>query len=745
MVENYAVPNPRTLDVNGTTITKPAVRSGPLPIDSVLDRDWARISFLMSDTAIANSNDISELDQATKDDIYNRYNSSAARKFTDTRMGGGVACNNRPQFTPYSDIRSKGRLAGRANVTKEMGGNYGMGRYYSEAIDDNGQTIYLRFGVPQYNSLWSYFTNAYNPHVASVTLTGRSQGVLYTAGEVMGTFFTIAAFPVLSLTIMGTKMVGQFFNRSTSKFYTMKPTMHLYWSAVDMLVNSIVINRGLMPKFFAEGTITSQRIGDPSGVDGDYITELHTLAPRIFDEYGRVDIAAVALRAQSIANKLFLQEYEALKTGDNESFKGYVRKDGQETKSTLMVNDNGTHTLGAILANAAQAVLWYGTDPSDKPNLSEPSLKAIDSKGKPVEGLNEDQSVSENKEPGWFNQYREYMAAELADGAAFAVFKVDNTGPSSESFSNSVMESDISQKINQASSTARQVQFSLSGGNLGDGMIASAIEGVLGGVKDIATGALSGLTLGLSESLEAALAGVYFDIPKTWQSSSASLPRASYTIQLISPYGHPISQLQNIYIPLSMLLAGALPRSTGKQTYGPPFLCQVYDRGHNQIQLGMIESLSISRGTSNLNYTNKGQAMAIDVSFSIVDMSSIMHMPISTGGLWDFIKGIATGSLHKNNPAMDEDNILMDYLAVISGMDIYNQFYKIPRARLQAARALMQARKYSSPAWAAMAMHDQATSGTLAWLSLGTLPLTSAILEGMSSPAGVIGDRMEGR
>lgn len=734
MKENYSVMNPRVFDIKGKPITRPTIAAGPVPIDRVLDKDWARLSFLMSDVSMSNSDNPEQMSRAIKDDLVNRYWSSASRKFTDTSMGGGVACNNRPQFTPYSDVRIKGRLSGRQNVTKtNTTGNYGMGRYYSEAIDDNAQTIYMRFGVPQYNSIWSFFQNAFNPGIAQLVLTGRAQSWMGKVAEVLGTFFTIAAFPVLSLTLVGTRTLVQFLTRPSSKFYSMKPTMYQYWSAVDMLVNLMVINRGLAPKIFG-GNVSSRRIGDPTGMDSEFIKELHNSFPKIFDENGRVDIFAVALRAQSIANRLFMREYEALNVEDRESFIGYIREDGDLYKETYYVTDTGKHKLGSFLAKAANSFLWYNSKESNKPRLSEPS---------PVVEL-ESSDESRQRRDSWIQEVREYLASELADGAAFAVFRVDSTGSSSESFSNSIMESDVSNKINEVGSMSRQIQFSLAGGNLGDDIISNTIESVIGGAKDIVMGALRGLTLDLSTAIEAALAGVYFDIPKTWQSSSANLPRASYSMQLIAPYGHPFSQLQNLYIPLSMILAAALPRSTGKQTYGPPFLCQLFDRGRCQIQLGMVDSLSISRGTSNLNFTNKGQPLAIDISFSVTDMSSIMHMPIGTGTIWDHIKS-AFGNISAAGPHMDEDNVLMDYLATVTGLDIYNQFYMLPRSRLKAARYLMGMKKFSSPAWTSMAFHDQATSGTLAWLSLGTLPLASAVLEGMSNPAGVIGDRQQGR
>lgn len=706
--EDYQEPNPEYIyNDDGDSYLGQSQPYGAAPPDNILDRNWAKSSFLMSDSRLADTNDLDSLSQEQIDDLNNRYWSSASRKFTDTRIGGSVAVNNRPQFGPYTDIRVKGRLSGRNNVTKDAtAGNYGMGRYYSESLDDNGQTVYLRFGVPQYNSLANFFVNAFDGDLAGAVNTGRAKSWTYTVGTVLGTFFTVVTFPVLSATIVGSRIVAKFFTRATSKFYTMKPLMYQYWLAVDMLVNAWVVNRGLMPKF-PFGNISSQRIGDPTGMDQDFIDQMHAKFPTFFNEQGRVDIFSVCLRAQSIANKLFMEEYNSLKSSDPYDFTGYVRKAGQVSKETVYVTDQAEHKMLGYLAAVTSLTNWFGKSQDTANTLSESNPKIDPATGQLVEGMDTDQS---SKDESWFDKFITFLDAEMSQGAAFAVFRVDNTGATSESFSNSVMESDISQKINSQASNFRQVNFSLAGGNIGEGMIANALESVAGGVKDLALGALNGLTLGISGGVEAALAGSYIDIPKSWQSASANLPKASYTMQLIAPYGHPLSQLQNIIIPLCMILAGVLPRSTGKQSYGPPFLCQVYDRGRCQIQLGMIESMSIARGTSNLNFTNRGQAMGVDVSFSIVDLSSIMHMPISTGTFMETLKTAGTSI-----PLLDEDNVIFDYLACLGGLDIYNQIYPLPRARLKAASWYMNLQKFSSPAWAAMAFHDSYTSGVLSY------------------------------
>jgi hypothetical protein len=636
-------------------------------VSFLLDNDWARQAFLISDE---------DLGKAGTYDTVNRYWSTAFNKFTDTTLGGNIGINPRPQFTPYADIPVKGRMNDRSNVTiDDHKGYFGMGRYYSESIDDNAQTIYMRFGVPQFNSLVDFFTKAFDVNMTTVARTGRGPSAWYQISKVAGTIATGVMFPAITSTILAGQAIMTFFSKPTSKFYTLKPTMHSYWSAVNTLTNAIAVNRGIMPQFLDGGQ--DQKQGNPYKLDEGFLQNLHSMAPDIFSEDGGIDVYAVANRAQRLANKQFVSDFMRYDQGSETDFTGFVQKASQDELS---------HVPGHSLIDHIRAVFkmdYYVM--KEQENRLELSPK-ID----PATGAESGEAKS---------SFFSFFDSEFSDGSQFAVFKVDHTGSVSESFSNSSVESDLSNKYNSISSQTREAKFSFAEGNILGGTLGE----ILNVAGDIVTGAASGLTLGVSDVMKY-LGNTFVDIPKHWQSSSASLPRTSYTIQLISPYGNPISQLQNIYIPLAMLLAAVLPLSTGKQSYTSPFLVQLYDRGRCQIQLGLMESLSITRGTANLPFTNRGRVMAIDVSFSIADLSSVMHMPLSTGALFGA------------DMSMDEDNILMDYLAVLAGQDMYSQIYPMPKAKLRLAKKIRSMSKLTSPAYWASFIHEETTTGMLSYL-----------------------------
>ena len=694
--KNYNIDNPRLIeDDEGQQLvnTSSIANSGS---NILLDKDWVKHAFSVNDM---------ELIEPV--DIINRYWSSASDKFTDTRLGANIGINCRPQFTRYADLRVKGRLAGRNDVTLgATKGNFGLGRYYSEAIDDPSQTIYMRFGVPQFNSLTNFLSRAFDSEQTVLARTGRAPSIFYDIAKGAGTLAAVVAFPAISLTIIFGKVINSFFTRPTSKFYTLKPTMHLYWSAVNLLANTLAINMGILPKIM--GSDDSQKIGQPFKLDQEYLSAIHQIMPDVFSNQNYFDIYALANKAQRLANQLFVNDFDELEKGTATSYTGYVKKDltGNGTHSTYVSDKNSNASISARINNMLMFGYYKSEDSEDRAEV-DPRIDPNSEKG------------DEKKDTSWFQDFVNHLDSEFRDGSEYAVFKVEHTGSVSESFSNSTAESDLSQKMNSVSSQFRQARFSLADGNIIGG-VGEVLGDVLGGVKDVVMGALDGATFGFS-NLIAGLAGSgYMDIPNNWQSSSASLPRSSYTMKLISPYGNPISKMQNIIIPLSMILAGVLPLSTGKQSYTSPFLCQLFDRGRCQKRLAIIESVNITRGTSSLPFDLKGSALAIDITFTVVDLSSIMHMPLSTG------------KLLQTDMTLDEDNILSDYLAVLAGQDIYTQIYPLAKAKLNVAKRIMQVNKLTSPAYWSSLFHESSTSGMMQYLTFGAFNVLEGAVQGSS-------------
>lgn len=149
----------------------------------------------------------------------------------------------------------------------------------------------------------------------------------------------------------------------------------------------------------------------------------------------------------------------------------------------------------------------------------------------------------------------------------------------------------------------------------------------------------------------------------------------SYKMELRSPYGHPVARMQYEMIPMLMLLAMALPRSTGKQSYTSPFLVEAYCQGRGQVRIGLIDSVTITRGVGNMPWSKKGEPRGIDVDFSIMDLSSIMSMP-----------------LNSNQNLFDDENAYTDYMATLGGLSLADQIYSLRKLNIDMTRALSQAK-----------------------------------------------------
>lgn len=635
-----------------------------MSIPILKDASWVRQSFLVSK------------DSLDLVDYQNRTFTRASLAYTDTTPGGNFAINPPPQFTATADIKVKGPFSK----------SRGMGRYYYEAIEENSQVVHMRFGQPAFNSLTTFFTGFYNSGAGQLARTGRSTGFFYDLGKAAGFVVSLLAWQLLAVHMLG-EAFKFFAQKPTSKFYYSKPNMPLYWHAVTTMVNHIAVNRGIIPRIGGADPL----VPSDASATADVMATLSQKLPDVFKftDKGGIDVYAMANRAQRLANK----RYRAMESKLTAS----SRDDLSRQVQALIAEPMDDTQKQPSLANYIQ--LWL------KSGASKPGGDT----GKNDAASEDLRSASGFSDSGWL----EFLKAELDDGGAFASFRVNYTGSVQESFSNSIAESELAGKINNMSSSMRSTKFDLAGGNIGDGFLATIAETAGKLVSDFAAGAAAGLNLSGLASLGGS---AFVDIPKHWQSSVASLPRASYTINLVSPYGNPISQLVNLHVPLCMLLAAALPISTGKQSYTSPFLVELYDQGRCQTRLGMIDSLSITRGTGNVGFNSDNHVMAIDVSFSIVDMSSVLHMPIAEGfSMTKALTGAAAGAIATvavpvpgvsaaaaalgaavANGIFDDDTVYSDYMATLSSLSLPDQIYALRKLKLNMTRNMADFNSWAS-------------------------------------------------
>lgn len=620
------------------------------------DRHWMKQSFLISQLSLETV------------DLQNSTFSSAQLKYTDTTLGGNFAINAPAQFTSWADIKAPSRTPN----------GKGMGEFYSEMIDDHNQVVHFRMGVARFNSLTTFFNSFYNTQAGQLARTGRSPDAFYYIGRGLGFVVSVMSFKLLAITAIG-QGVRFFADMPSSRYYYHSPAMTSYWSAVTTMVNQISVNRGILPRI---GGAEQGPLSDDYQFTQEGLARMHQMVPDVFRKDGGIDVYAMANKAQRLHRKRFKEIESRFNSMSSNENLAQILHD---------IESGGVEDDRAV-SYTEYLKRWTETDQS---------------KPKTTNGVATDVAESAEEFTSGFQKLIEFFEAESDDGGAFASFRVNYTGSVSESFSNQTGSPDIKDKINSMSASSRNVNFTLAEGN-----IAPGIDSIVGAVK--------GLVSGVADSMGiqgiAALGGAAFvDIPDVWQSSMANMPQSNYTIRLQSAYGNPISQLFDIYIPLCMLLAMALPLSSGKQSHTSPFLIEYYDQGRAQSRLGIIDNMTITRGVSSLGFTSEGHAVAIDVSFSIRDLTSIISMPINMGidifgTATRTALGVAAGSalgplgaiaggalaLSLESGIFDGHNNYSDYLAVLAGMGLADQIYQFRNIKLRLTQKLAQWKSWAS-------------------------------------------------
>lgn len=274
------------------------------------DTDWFREANVLPAGAIK------------KEDIYYREYTTAAYKFTDTTPGGNFALNCPPQYCTNGDPVTK-RYIDIINGTDDtLPYDRGMGRWYSEVIDDNAVLMHMRFGLPVYNSLAQFFGNFYNSDAASVARTGKSSGFFTLIGKAIGWAFSVRMLPLIM-----TGTAWKFFAGTTNtRFMYLKPMMGTYWKYVNDIANTVASNREMTAQMsdgwmeFADKMAKSNGGGQgfetavkaaAASTMRNFSDEINSYAAMLPDIYkskddnnllSGIDIYALSTRAQRLAN-----------------------------------------------------------------------------------------------------------------------------------------------------------------------------------------------------------------------------------------------------------------------------------------------------------------------------------------------------------------------------------------------------------------------------------------------------------
>ena len=640
------------------------------------DHDWLRQSFMISHgTQLTSSGDPSNEEVS----IRTRFFTTARFKFSDTTIGGNMVINPAPQFTRTADPRIKGLYKN----------SEGLGRYYSEAIDDTKRVITMCFGVPSFNSLSTFYKGFYDHNAATVARTGRAPSIFYTAGQAIG---FVAGFlsPWLVLYSLGSAFVKIAMNQTSSKYFFFKPTMATYWSAVSGVANDIAVKTQLISRkldnVIGVSSSTNGDVRSSALNDGD-LAEINKHIYSVIDSYDEntgegngINVYAVATRYQRIQRAAFktLESYYASRSIPDD----YANSMDSEGNIVLQQVSNAINkeslrqpkqSFNEYLSNwSSGGSPGAYTAPSASTPADSGSTPAADGSSPPQgsQDLLTESSIAsapDAEKSSWFD----FLKAELDDGAQYVSFRVENTGDASESFTSQVGESEVASKINSISGSARSTRFNLAEGEIIGGLAGKLVQGVTGAVKDVAMGAANSLGI---DGIAALGGNAFADIPKYWMQSTASLPRMNYRIRLVSPYGNRYSRFVNLWLPVSMLLAASLPLSAGPHAYTSPFLCQLYDRGRAQTRLGMIQSLQITRGLTNLAFNKIGEPMSIEISFDVVELSNIVHMPISKS-----FNPLGEAGM---SAIFDNESLYHDYIATLSSLSLTEQIYVGERLKI---------------------------------------------------------------
>lgn len=244
-----------------------------------------------------------------------------------------------------------------------------------------------------------------------------------------------------------------------------------------------------------------------------------------------------------------------------------------------------------------------------------------------------------------------------------SVFYVDGLDSMSDSFGNNTTESSLASTINGFSDQANEIKFLLGGDSALAQMIQStgdAASSVTSALSGTITTMFGGMLGDLAKTgVNTVLSGGKIVFPKIWQDFSFDRSY-SFSIKLRSPDHDSISIFFNIIVPYLHLLALVLPvgMKIDPNGYTTPMLCKAYCKGMFNIDMGLITSMSCTRGAT-AQWNDDGLPTQMDIDITIEDLYSTLFMTHLDN--WSY------------SVATVKNTSMLDFLANLSGLNIADE------------------------------------------------------------------------
>lgn len=288
--------------------------------------------------------------------------------------------------------------------------------------------------------------------------------------------------------------------------------------------------------------------------------------------------------------------------------------------------------------------------------------------------------------------------------AETVAFFIDSETQISENFSNDTGASQLSSTVNGLSDTAREIQFLLgaSSGEQLDIMKQQNYDASMETLDKFTSKFSKLLPNGLMDKLKdgflTVATGGKMLFPEIWADSQFS---KSYdiNIKLRTPDADKLSIYLNIFVPLLHLIGLAGAQQLNANSYKSPFLIRAYYKGFFNVDMGIITSLSISKGDK-CKWTLDGLPTQIDISLNLKDLYQMLFLTpdeeiiksITNTGELDYLSNLCGININKVDISRNIDIYLSTLKDGIESKLTLNHFGKVQQTITNFANSVLRSK-----------------------------------------------------